>query len=445
MTATDDALRSSVEQQLGAEAVDQLDSGRVIVRPDRVSAISELLRWAARESVVVRTPPRRWLDRRRHFPGSGEVLLTLDRLNGSLTLDRFSSVATVPGGVTGAELAWRLHREGQWVRPRPLPFYGQPLGNYLAGPGLASEMTALSMWESPLMGLEAVLADGRVLRAGVAPRSAAGPDYRAFLLGTGDRIGVITSVTWRTEHRTVPMLFAARLPATGAGLQLFEDHCRFGWRPWSSAILRGAEAATWQSPHRWEGGHEIVLLCHRAEGDRAQLLRSQLGAAVFGLGGEVLEPSAARGWYEGSFLSWCKRGGAAAADASDAPESKVRATAWIAAQWPALAILWQALAGVGGPGSRTVVQAEGFRPEGGMLRVRFLGTSLTAGRLERTRELLAEMAGAEGARIVGFQRTDGEDVEPATERGPAASLLQDLAADFGPVLNPPSRTSGKGS
>jgi FAD/FMN-containing dehydrogenase len=425
MTAADVALRAAVEEMLGTEAVSETPDGRVVVSPDRTTAVSELLRWASREAVVVRTPPRRWLDGRRPFPDSGELLLRLDRLAGVLVLDRVSNVVTVPGGVTGAELAWRLHREGRWIRPRPRPFYTEPIGNHLAGPALASEMTALTQWESPLMGLEAVLADGRVMRAGVAPRSAAGPDYRAFLLGTGDRMGVITSVIWRTERRTVPMLFAAQVPETGAGLEILREHCRDGWRPWSSAVVRG--------------DRELVLLCHRAEGERAAMLRRQLGAAVADRGGEVLEPSAARGWFEGSFLSWCKRGETGGPDADvEAAQGEV-VDAWIAAPWPGLMRLWGA--GVTGTGMRATVEAEGLRPEGGVLRVRMATKRATPGRLARAREKLVELAEASRGRVVGLWTADGS-VEPAPGRGPASDLLDDMADELGPALNP---KVGKGS
>lgn len=442
MTAADDTLRTAVEELLGREAVAVTDRGRVVARPDRTAEVAELMRWARRESVVVRTPPRRWLDRRKPYPGAGELLLQLDRLRGSVMLDRVSNVASVPAGITGAELCWRLHREGRWVRPRPLPFYTEPLSTYLAGPGLASEATALTMWESPLMAIEAVLGDGRVLRAGVAPRSAAGPDYRTFLLGTGDRMGVITSVTWRTDRRTVPLLFAAQMPRNGAGFAVIAEHVRAGWRPWSSTLIRGADATAWNRPQSFGDDGETVLLCHRAEGDRAALLRRQLGAAVEAEGGEVLDPSAARSWFEGAFLSWCKKGAAGAEEAADDPAALMAATAWIAAPWPALATLWRTR--LSGTGFKAVPQLEGLRPEGGLLRLRLMGGAATAGRLAKARRGLAQICGDGGARLVGFVAADGESIPPMSADDPATVLLEDMAVELGSPVNPPLAT-GKGA
>jgi len=253
---------------------------------------------------------------------------------------------------------------------------------------------------------------------------------------------VITSVTWRTQRRTVPMLFAAQLPRKGAGLGVVADHVNEGWRPWSSAVLRGADAASWNRPHTWAGDGETVLLCHRAEGDRAALLRRRLGAAVEAAGGEVLEPSAARDWFEGSALSWCKKGAAGAGDAADDPAALMAATAWIAAPWPALARLWQSR--ITGTGFKAAAQLEGLRPEGGLLRVRLLGGAATAGRLHKARRRFAELCGDGGARVVGLQATDGESIPPAPADDPATALLQDMAVELGSPLNPPAAT-GKGA
>lgn len=426
-------LVPALEELLGADAIEALPGGGVAAMPDRAATIAELLRWAAAEAVAVRTETGRWLDGRRRFPARGEVLLRLDRLQASLVLDRAAGTVIVPGGTTGADLAWRLHREGRWIPPRSAPFYTEPIGVHLAGAGLAGEMAALTMWESPLMALEAVLADGRVLHSGVAPRSAAGPDYRAFLLGCRDRIGVITSATWRTHHRTVPMLFAARLRRDG--LELLAESCRRGWRPFASMWLPGEDARCWREPARWTGDGETVLLCYRAEADRADLLRRQLAAATRELGGEVLEPNAARPWFEGTFLDVCQRGRAAVDAAAEAPLDGQLATAWIAASWPALRRVRRELEECS---LRCVVSGEGFRPEGGILRVR-LASSRRMGLGRILREVVAA-AGRGGGRLAGFSDLRGRSMDILAECAETTPSLERIAENLGPrrVLNPPS-------
>jgi len=428
-------MRECLVDLLGGEGVITSGGGGPVVLPDRAALVGELIKLAVAEGFDVRTPAGPRTTR----PGRDSVLLRLDRLQGALSLDTTSCTATVAGGLTGADLAWRLHREGFWLRPHPTPFYREPIGTWLAGPGLAGELTALTWWESPLMSLEAVLGDGQPLRAGVAPRSAAGPDYRAFLLGGGDRVGVITEVVWRVFRRSVPMLFAARLPDQAAALTLAADHCRVGWRPWSSFVARGAEPERVGRPDRWTDGRTTLLLCHRAEGERAAMLRRQLGAAVDRAGGEVLDAAAARPWYERSFLGWCERGPEAASVAEDERLGDQVGTAWIAAPWPALPELWRRLEDKERT-VRAVVSAEGLRPEGGLLKLRLvaIGDRYRDG---RARYHLARAVGAVGGRVVAYLDRDGDPVPPGQSKDASQELLEAVADGLGPqrVLNPPPR------
>ncbi len=432
-----------IRRRLDDPGAAALVRGEVVARPDRTAAVQELLRWAGERGVTVRSAPARPVGHDGALAGPGEVRLTLRRLQGALRLDRTARTVAVPGGTTGVELAWRLHREGFWPGPRPWPFFARAIGETLAGPALAGEHTAMGIWESPLMAVEAVLGDGRLLRAGVAPRSAAGPDYRAFLLGTGDRVGVITEVTWRVVARSIPMLTAAVVPSLDAALRLLADHCGDGWRPLASAVIEGRDPAAWSgdrgggsAPRRPAGA--TVLLCHRAQGTRAELLRRQLGDGVAAAGGEVLAPAAARSWFEGTFHDLCRHG-VEALEASAPPRPRRRlGTAWIAAPWPAMAGLWKALRA--GRRGRWVgrVSGEGFRPEGGLLRVIMVGRDL-AGAAE---DVLARLDEA-GGRLTTLLDADDRPVAPVCARHDAGALLDQVAAELGGPLNPP-RHRGEG-
>ena len=436
MNAKVEHLQGALADLLGPEGVVLSPDGGLVALPERTVAVSELLRWAARDGIRVRTPHARPAQRGRPFPAPGEVLLKLDRLQGSIVLQEESGIVVVPGGTSGADLAWRLHREGRWLQPRPWPFYDEPIGSYLAGPGLAGEMTALTMWESPLMAIEAVLSDGRTLRAGVAPRSAAGPDYRTFFLGCADRVGVITSATWRTVKRTVPMLAAVRFSADGSGLDLLARYCQGGARPFDSLLLRGGDPDSWRQPRAWTTGGDTVLLCHRAEGDRADLIRGQLAGLVSSFGGEVLDAREARGWYEESFLDTCQRGAAAAGVVEE--DGDWLGEAWIAAPWPALGALWNHLAQ-----RSCLVSGEGFRPEGGTLRIRLLRRR---GRnLPRARRELAVALRTHGGRLCGMVDHRRRPVEVLAPDSSSVALLEAIADGLGPlrVLNPPDEREGR--
>ncbi len=436
-----DGRIAALEALLGGDAVAADGDGHVAVAPDRVGAISELMRWASREGVAVRTPPARPLGGRARFPGKDEVLLRLDRLHRALLLHAEAGTVDVAGGTTGAELAWQLHREGRWVAPRPRPFWSEPLGSYLAGPGLAAEWVAFGMWETPLMALEAVLLDGRVLRAGVAPRSAAGPDYRAFLLGIGDRIGVVTGATWRTSARSVPALFAARFPRRAAALQMLRAHVGRGVRPWASRVLRGRDPGRWnEAAPPGRGDHAVVLLCHRAEGARAELLRRLLHDETRRQGGTVLEPAEARAWYEGGVRAVCVDGAAALDGVDLAAGAGALATVWLATPWAGLGALWDELAADKLGRARVATLGEAFRPEGGILQVRLRRQGQARVAATTAVRALLERAAVHRARVAGVLDGSGRPVAPPVGDTPAAALIADvargLAGETPPVLNP---------
>lgn len=419
------ALVRDLEECLGAGSVETRDDGEVVIHPSRTAVVAELFRFARTQGVTVRTAPSRPARRSGRLARDGEVRLELDRLQGALQMNETAGTVVVPGGTCGADLAWRLHREGHWLWPRPLPFYAQPISSYLAGPGLAAEMTAFTMWESPLMALEAVLADGTVLKAGLAPRSAAGPDYRTFLVGAEDRIGVITRVTWRCVQRSIPMLAAVRTPTVDRGLELLAAFCAPGWRPFASRLFQGDDAGA------------TVLLCLRAEGARAALLRSQLAGLLVD-GDEQLPPQAARDWYEASILALAQRGQAALAGAAG-PAGELMGNALLAVPEPGLSTLWRRLCGQGVKlprRFRATVIGEGFRPEGAMLRVG-LRKHGRAGLASAAAELV-ELTAAHGAQFAGLFDPSGRPLVPRTATTGSRTLLEQLAGDLGGErLNPP--------
>ena len=86
--------------------------------------------------------------------------------------------------------------------------------------------------EDLLLGLEAVLADGRIVRITPIPRRAAGPDLRHLFLGAEGSIGIVTELTVRVfpapESRK---LLCYSFPDFDGGLEAARTILRAGWRP----------------------------------------------------------------------------------------------------------------------------------------------------------------------------------------------------------------------
>ena len=414
---------------LGPMAVEGGGSAPVRVAPERREGVAAAFRWAHSRGVTVRSAHRRDLAARKARPG--EVLLvSAERLTPPLVLQRDAGTVRVGAGTTGAELATGLYREGRCPWPRSAPFLREPIGPYLAGPGLAAEFVAFSMWESPLMALEGVLVDGRTIHVGVAPRSAAGPDYRTFFLGTGDRLGMITSAVWRTVDRSVLRLFAARFSGVDAALSTARAHCRVGgWRPFAGWIGRGEDPARWREGSKQ--GDCLLLLAHRADGLRADLLDDQLSAVTSEAGGTALPARAARAWIEESFLDVCRHGKARLDEAGPARLEGQLGTLRVAMPWTGAGPLWQALEALGERGPLTIaIAAEAPRPEGVVLHLRLCRRGRSRIGLGRAVDRVRLALEGHGGWIAGLHDGDGSAVDVPQVPTPANQLLDAVAASL---------------
>ncbi len=422
-----DALARDLTRQLGAASVRGGGGEPVCVLPDRAETVQAVYRWAHREGVDVRSAHLRALKPARRT-GPDPVLISSERLTPPLVLNQDAGTVRVGAGATGAQLAHDLHRSGRCPWPRTAAFLRERLGSYLSGPGLSAEFVAFTMWESPLMALEGVLVDGRRIHAGVAPRSAAGPDYRTFFLGTGDRLGMITSVVWRTVDRSVLRLFALRFERAAAALEAAREHCAAGWRPFSGWIGRG-EPDSWR--RGGESGPGLLLLAHRADGLRADLLDERLRGLATDHGAEVLPSRAAREWLEQTFVHVCQRGPSALACAGPARLGGQLGTLRVSVPWPGAGPLWAALERLGAKGPlRLTIAAEAPRPEGTTLHLRIRRRGRSRIGLPRALERIAPLLGEHGGWIAGLHDREGRAMEPPRHRTAANELLDAVASSL---------------
>jgi FAD/FMN-containing dehydrogenase len=136
-------------------------------------------------------------------PRDGEIVLSLRRLNGMEEIDRLANQITVGAGVT-------LERLQVHVRAFELDFpvdHGARSAATIGGMTATNAGGALAVrygvMRAQVMGLEAVLADGRVItRLKGLLKDNAGYDLSALLVGSEGTLGVMT----RVRLRLVPLL-----------------------------------------------------------------------------------------------------------------------------------------------------------------------------------------------------------------------------------------------
>jgi alkyldihydroxyacetonephosphate synthase len=196
-------------------------------------------------------------------PVHGGVVLDLTGLAGIVAVDDTSLLLDVRAGTFGDVLEDELRSThgvtaGHWPQSMEL----STVGGWLACRGAGQYSTRYGKIEDIVVGLEAVLADGRVVRTGGAgPRSAVGPDLTQLFVGSEGTLGVITEARLRVHPAPAAERRAAYgFPTFADGLAAQRNILRRGATP---AVLRLYDER--ESKRYIEGTNVLLVL---DEGDR---------------------------------------------------------------------------------------------------------------------------------------------------------------------------------
>ena len=156
------------------------------------------------------------------IPFHGEVLLSLQRMNRIIGVDKSGMTMTAEAGVVLAE-AQRAADEAELMFPLTLGSEGScTIGGNIATNAGGNHVLRYGMMRSLVLGLEVVLADGRVLgmqRALLKDNS--GYDLKQIFIGSEGTLGVITAATLRLFAKPAETVVAfAALPSPAAALDL---------------------------------------------------------------------------------------------------------------------------------------------------------------------------------------------------------------------------------
>jgi alkyldihydroxyacetonephosphate synthase len=134
------------------------------------------------------------------IPVHGGVALDLTGLSGIRSVDSTSMTVDVRAGTFGDVFEDTLRAEhgltcGHWPQSMAL----STVGGWLACRGAGQLSTRYGKIEDIVQGLDVVLADGRNITTGGAPRAAVGPDLTQLFVGSEGTLGIITGARLRAH------------------------------------------------------------------------------------------------------------------------------------------------------------------------------------------------------------------------------------------------------
>ncbi len=164
-------------------------------------------------------------------PLGGEVMLDLTRLDRLVSIDEVNGLAIVQAGMNGGEFERALNAAGWTSGHLPQSINISTVGGWAACRGGGQASSRYGKMEDIVVGLKAVLPDGRLVEVRPVARRAVGPSLVDLFVGSEGTLGIITELTLRifrtpeVEHGVV-LAFPSQDAALAAARRIMQAEIR---------------------------------------------------------------------------------------------------------------------------------------------------------------------------------------------------------------------------
>lgn len=237
-----------------------------IVYPATVAEVSALLKYANDNGInVIARTGNSSIERGLESAREPHIIVDGSQLDEIIKLDEPNMLLTVQAGVPLKIAEDFLNERGFTTGHLP---QSQPLadfGGLVATRSIGQLSTYYGGIEDMLVGLEAVMADGRVIRIKNVPRRATGPDIRHIFMGSEGTIAFITEVTVKIfpYNPTSYHYLAYTVPDMASGFGLLRAVVVAGYRP---SVVRLYNPFDWSQFYPDHADRPVVIF--RTEGPR---------------------------------------------------------------------------------------------------------------------------------------------------------------------------------
>ncbi len=171
---------------------------QVAALPTHVDQVSDVLRFASRHGIAVTPRGAGTGLSGGALPVYGGLALSLERMDRIRSIDRRNLTAEAEAGVITGNLQRAVEEQGLFYPPDPASRDSCCLGGNIAEDSAGPRSCKYGSTRRWVLGLEAVLADGSIVRTGGSNRKdVAGYNLTQLLVGSEGTLGVVTAATLR--------------------------------------------------------------------------------------------------------------------------------------------------------------------------------------------------------------------------------------------------------
>ena len=298
--ATDGALITALTTVIGADHVQAMGPRAWRIEPGATGEVAEVVRLASEHHAALlpvgagtRAP------RLKGTADRARLHLALTRLDQVVHLDETSLLCHVQAGLTGSALERVLAPRGLSLGDYPPSILASTIGGLIAVRTPGKSSARHGFLEDAVVGLSAVLADGRTIHTRIAPRRATGPDLVRALCGSEGTLGVITAAVLRVHQRPDSRLLAAFvLPSIDAALAAVYLALREEAAPAGLRLLDAEDARSWYRDGVLAPGEALMVAATAGQTDLAACDRDLIASAVNAEGGRPADVALAEQWWK---------------------------------------------------------------------------------------------------------------------------------------------------
>ncbi len=230
-------------------------------------------------------------------PTKDSVVLNLGEMKEVLHLDTNNLTVTTQPAVIMATLEDWLNKQNYMSGHYPQSIELAQVGGLVSTRSSGQFSTKYGNIEDLVIGLEAVLPDGEIVRIKNIPRRSTGPDLRQLFIGAEGTLGIITEVTLKIFPKPAEQWMQAyAFDSVRHGLDVIQKFMQAGWKP-AVVRLHDSFEASQRYVKYLNKDEAILLLVSEGPEGYAKMEGQALDTIIQAEGGRPLGTEPVKEWF----------------------------------------------------------------------------------------------------------------------------------------------------